>query len=354
MASSNFVPDNVHLVGSIGYDHVEDVYQNAGRLLGRRLQRIPDGEPGPRGHWVFSQYPYLRVSPFLRQAEGLGAVIAPFLEVAPGVRRENIHFGELCYAREARSSYQDFRDARGRGELPSTARFQVSLPTPFAVVGMWIAEKDRAAVEPAYERAMLAEVEKICASIPHQDLCIQWDLCAEMLIWDGQPRFIYGDKLSQEEIIDRITRLSVAVPAEVELGFHLCYGDLDAKPAVEIRDAAKMVELSNAIFSRVDRPVTYIHMPVALDRFDAAFFAPFQHLKRAAGAQIFLGVVHAADGVDGANRRIAAASAYLSDFGIAAACGMSRSRTPELVTQLLTIHRDCSREPANASKSGPD
>ena len=39
------------------------------------------------------------------------------------------------------------------------------------------------------------EVEAVCAAIPHHDLCIQWDVCHEMLIWDGQPLDMYGNKL---------------------------------------------------------------------------------------------------------------------------------------------------------------
>ena len=38
----------VHLVGSIGLDTVEDVFRDAGQRLGQYLRRIPDGEPGGR------------------------------------------------------------------------------------------------------------------------------------------------------------------------------------------------------------------------------------------------------------------------------------------------------------------
>ena len=63
---SNFVPTHVHLVGSIGLATVEEVFGTVGPMFGRRLKRIPDGEPGPRRLWVSFQYPLLRSSPFLR------------------------------------------------------------------------------------------------------------------------------------------------------------------------------------------------------------------------------------------------------------------------------------------------
>src|SRR5215469_11875605 len=57
---------NVHLVGSIGLDTVEDVFRTVGRALGPHLKRIPDGEVGGRKLWISWQYPLLRASTFLR------------------------------------------------------------------------------------------------------------------------------------------------------------------------------------------------------------------------------------------------------------------------------------------------
>ena len=40
-----------------------------------------------------------------------------------------------------------------------------------------------------------------------------------------------------------------------------------------------MVELANLIASRVQRPITWMHMPVPIDRVDDAFFAPLAELS---------------------------------------------------------------------------
>jgi hypothetical protein len=63
-------------------------------------------------------------------------------------------------------------------------------------------------------------------------------------------------------------------------------------------------------------------------------------LKLGNGTALFLGLVHAKDGVDGAKARIAAARHYAPDFGIATECGMARSRSEETVRTLLKIHAD--------------
>ena len=180
---------HVHLVGSIGLDTVEDVFHAVNTRVGRYLRRVPDGEVGGRKLWISWQYPLLRASTFLRP-DPSGAVRPtnrfPLLTLAEGVSPTDVHFGELGYAREARASYLDFVAARERGELPKGVRFQVALPTPFAVVSSVVVADALPIVEAAYEHAMIAEVAALCRHIPHRDLCIQWDVCNEMVIWDGQ------------------------------------------------------------------------------------------------------------------------------------------------------------------------
>jgi hypothetical protein len=78
--------------------------------------------------------------------------------------------------------------------------------------------------------------------------------------------------------MERMKRLAAAVPDDVELGFHLCYGDLDARHFVEPANAAKMVELGNLICAAVKRPIAWLHMPVPAARDDDAFFQPLRDL----------------------------------------------------------------------------
>jgi hypothetical protein len=334
---------NVHLVGSIGLDNVEEVFRSVGKLLGPYLRRVPDGEVGGRRLWISWQYPLLRASAYLRP-DPSGAVRPtnrfPLLTLAEGVKPSDLHFGELGYAREARASYLDFVAARERGELPKGIRFQVCLPTPFAVVSSVVVPAVLPVVEAAYERAMIAEVAALCRHIPHGDLCIQWDVCNEMVMWDGQPTDAVPGTEPHEKIIARMQRLCAAVPEDVELGLHLCYGDFGARHFVEPKDAAKMVEFANALAESIMRPIAYIHMPVPIERSDDAFHRPLADLKLKDGTQLFLGVVHAKDGVEGAKARMAAARGYAPKFGIATECGMARARSEETVRTLLKIHAD--------------
>jgi len=63
-----YVPEHVHLLGSIALPSGTEVSRACGRALGEPLQRIPDGEPGGRRMWISRQMPLLRACPFFRLA----------------------------------------------------------------------------------------------------------------------------------------------------------------------------------------------------------------------------------------------------------------------------------------------
>jgi hypothetical protein len=333
---------HVHLVGSIGLDTVEDVFTAVGKSVKPYILRCPDGEVAGRRQWIGYQYPVLRSNRFL-SVDGTrrlpDAGMSP-MRLAKDSDPKDIHFGELGYAREARLSYQDFLKARQAGQLQSTTRFQVCLPTPFAVIGAMVVPEDVPRVLPAYSAAMLREVDRICAVIPHSDLAVQWDVCIEMLMWDGRFSQMPPFPGMKEAFIAAFQELANAVPEDVELGFHLCYGDLDAKHFVQPLDLGKAVELANLIVANLKHPIAWIHMPVPRDRDDDAYFLPLRDLKISPRTELFLGLVHDSDGAEGARRRSAAAAKVRPAFGIATECGMARARTRELVLKLLSIHAE--------------
>jgi methionine synthase II (cobalamin-independent) len=277
----------------------------------------------------------------------------PLLCLAEGVQPAELSFGELGYAREARSSYLDFVAARKRRDLPHGVRFQVCLPTPMSVIYAFCTARDVATIEPAYEKAMICEVEAICRHIPHRDLCIQWDVCHDMIVWDGQPQDQFPlVNASRSEIADRFARICAPVPSDVELGFHLCYGDFGGKHFFDPVTARHLVDISNSIAQKVKHEIAYIHLPVPALRATDEFFAPMREFKLSPNTEIFLGLLHAADGVEGAKRRIALAHKYVPKFGVATECGFARARKPDLVRNLIDIHVRATAEPPDGQTSG--
>ncbi len=106
------------------------------------------------------------------------------------------------------------------------------------------------------------------------------------------------------------------VPADAELGLHLLsYCDPGHKHVIEPKDTKLMVDLTNALVAAIKHPIAWIHMPVPRERDDVAYFAPLKGLKLGHGTELYLGLVHLTDGIDGARRRLAAAKQVVGDFG---------------------------------------
>ena len=98
------------------------------------------------------------------------------------------------------------------------------------------------------------------------------------------------------------------MPADVPVGFHLCYGDVEEAHFVQPKDASVLAEVVRGVIARSPRPIAYVHLPVPIERDDAAYYAPLADLEVPEGTDLYLGLLHHEDGVEGALRRIDAAS----------------------------------------------
>ena len=208
---------------------------------------------------------------------------------------------------------------------PVEVRFQACLPTPMAIGYWFVSPSSRPDFFAAYERAFPADLAKICAAVPRDDLAIQWDVCQEVLAWEGY--FPNRPESCGEDITSMLARLGNVVPEPVELGYHLCYGTPNDEHVVVPTDLANTVEITHGILSGLERPLRYVHVPAPKHRDDAAYYAPLAALRQPEGCGLYLGVIHY-DDRDGNRRRIAAAARAVSDFGIATECGWVRSDRP--------------------------
>lgn len=334
-------PVGVHLVGSIPLGSAEEVFRAAAGTLGDRLRRMPDGETGPRSDWIVWQYPVFSSRPqFEVGPPGASSYRAlPQLRLRPGEPLDDMSFDKLGYAMTALASYRTFAQLKRDGQVPPACRFLVSLPTPVAPVSAFVALEDQATIEPIYEAKMFEEVRQILEAIPHDQLAIQWDARYEFAMLAGGMGAWFDDV--RAGILERMLRLSRQVPADVELGFHLCYGDEEHGHFVEPQDSEQLVDVANALASMLDRPLSFLHMPVPVDRDDDAYFAPLGELRLAPETELYLGLLHTADGPEGAQKRIAAAHRHVNGFGVATECGWGRGGAAA-VTGLLELHREVS------------
>jgi hypothetical protein len=341
-------PAPLMLVGSVPFETAEQVFRTCGPPLGPYLSSIPDGEVGERRRWitrlhyqVFNGHADLEVLRRPRHDNGVERLLPhdesdawqfAVVDGVPRVRFDMLGW-RLGFAQAAISSYFVFRTLRNEGVLPSHLRFQVSLPMVNSVVASRTFPRldDLARVRPGYEEALLAELGSILKNIPARDLSIQWDASWEVTdVNGGIPELTPADAV--ERNVEQVSRLSPAIPEEVHLGYHLCFGTFGGWPRFAPDDLDRTVALANAMIAASGRRVDWIHLPT-LDRVDDAFYAPLARLAPR-GARIFLGAIHNMGRFD---QRLAIARRYLPEFGLAAPCGFGRT-PPEDIPGLIDNH----------------
>jgi len=339
-----------HLVGSIPLKSADDVFRVAAGTLGDRLYRIPDGETGERNEWIHFQLPIIASTPGLKSVD---YHIPDEVILPPEVPRDvtgyepeseeagkNLAFGNLRYAEEALSSFKRFSELKEEGKIPGHIRFQVSLPTTLAVM-TWFTPDARPVVEGPYQKALLREVEKIVSEIPRDQLAIQFDLCLEVFLLEGYPLMApwFDDVL--EGIVTRVEAHANAVPDDVELGFHLCYGDWKGERQAEPTDAGNLVLLANALSERLRRPIGWIHLPVPRGMDAEPWAPPLADLRLKDETHLFLGLVHGPDSLEESQKLVELCGQYVPEFGVATVCGIGR-QPEEAFVPILEVHRELS------------
>jgi hypothetical protein len=336
----------VHLVGSVPLADARQVFGTISQLVGPYVERIPDGETGPRSEWIRWQMAVMESTAFLERktiaVRGLygesteRSVFAPRKSVA----EVDWEFGPLGYAKAAIASFDVFAAMKRAGDILPDTRFQVALPTPLAPINSYVDPAHFFAVETVYHARMLVEVNDILAAIPNDQLSIQWDTAVEFAILEKVlPSPLNG---RTADIVSRLIRLGNLVPAGVELGYHFCYGDSGHKHFKEPDNCSLLVEVAKGVLEGVTRQLDWLHFPVPVARDDEAYFESLKLLRLPPETAIYLGLIHMRDGLPGAKRRIEGASKFISRFGISTECGFGR-RPVDVVEKLLRLHAEVAR-----------
>ena len=208
---------------------------------GSAVRCIPDGETGNRLGWMEWQTPLLAANPLLEAIPSDGDWRNPtapdrwkqrtWFRLRPGADAGALQLGDIGYARNAVASYRDFAQLKSKGVIAAGVRFMVAIPSPFNLIDFHFASDQRVGVEPAYETALLAEVDRIVEAIPHAELAIQWDCAHDMQAYDGAREAWFSDR--QSGIEARLIRIGEHISADVELGYHFCYGSFGGRHFVE-------------------------------------------------------------------------------------------------------------------------
>ena len=335
----------IHLVGSVPMASARNVFEGVSAALGSRIKRLPDGETGERADWitwlepVFSKHPAFQKSGEFFRVHATGTGRERYT-LKPGVRPQDVHFDNLFYADIAKQSYVEFKELKNAGKISADTKFQVDLVPAHSVIWLFVVEALHESIDPIYNAALKREIDKIAAAIPHDELAIQFDVASAVFArLERNEASSYGRTKAdmQDTFANILAALGNHVPSDIDLLYHLCYGDSGHKHVVEPSDMSDMVEFANRVSRYVERPIQLFHMPVPRNRSDDDYFAPLRRLQLRPETEMCLGLVHYTDGVDGTKRRLETAKRHVSRFSIATECGFGR-RDPSTLPELLRIH----------------
>lgn len=351
----------VLLIGGVPGNSPEEVFRTVAPILGDLAIGLTDGEMGVRRFWImfvelntWAKHPDLEVvRPLVeRGPPGLpdwlpaGYHAFRWWGVKAGVKQLT-PIETLGYPADAAPSYAIFRRLRDEGVIPRGARFQQSLPFPDDAVRLFTNDaRTMELMVNAYIDAMKRDVKRLCETIPHEDLVLQWDVNWETLAIEHGDHLPDTPPMQFKPIGDPMQRferyvreLNAAVPADVPLGMHLCYGDLHHKHFKDPADLATSVLMANRAAQVSSRPVSFVQMSVPRHRSDDAFFEPLSDLAMG-DATLYAGLVHYTDGVEGSvNRLNALKRHYKGPTGVSTECGLGRRPRDQNLIKLLEIHR---------------
>ena len=345
-------PDHVHFNGSVNLADAESVMHEIISRVPSGLRRIPDGETGDRGNWIFFQMQKFLQSPLLVPARPLDAADGdyeqlPQLRLADGVDPAEMKWPDLGYAAAYLGSYETFAALRSDGVIPAGVRFQVEYPTPLASIGGYIVPEQQQALLGSYEQAMFADLDRLLAAIPPGEVAVQWDVAVEFGILEES--FAPGGAQAFDAIIAGLVRCVDTVPAQVPVGLHLCYGDYGHQHFKQPESLALQVQVLNAVTAAAGRTVSFVSFTVPQYQREESYFAPLARLAAGPDTELNFALVpyHPADqapGTTGAQARLIDAALAASPggsraWGICTECGMGRAGREE-IPGLLDLHRE--------------
>ena len=185
----------VHLVGSVPLESAEAVFRTVGGTLGDRIKRLPDGETGNRIDWIrmiqvmLNEHPDFEVDPETpplewTQWDGVKLRDIPQVKFKDGVDRAGVKF-DTPYADSAIESFALFDKLQQDGVIAAGVKFQISVATPLAPTYNYVSPRAKDDFLPVYTKYLLGEVARMLSALPAERIAVQWDVCQELLMWEG-------------------------------------------------------------------------------------------------------------------------------------------------------------------------
>jgi hypothetical protein len=253
-------PTHVHFNGSVNLADTETVMREITTRVPSGLRRIPDGETGDRGNWIFFQMQKFLQWPSLVTAHPHDNPAQdyemPQVRLADGVDPADMTWPDLGYADVYLESYSTFAGLRQQGVMPAGVRFQVQYPTPLASISAYVVAGQQQSLLGSYERALFADLDRLLAAVPHDEVAVQWDVAVEFGILEAS--FTGSGSRAFDGIVAGLARCVDQVPGDIPAGLHLCYGDYGHQHFKQPESLDLQVRVLNAVIAAARCPVSFV------------------------------------------------------------------------------------------------
>jgi hypothetical protein len=236
-----------------------------------------------------------------------------------------------AFVAAAVEAYRHYWAAMLDGRLADGTRYQLTLATPYTALSGVLPEADVVAALPAAEAVASTALARLLKSLPAERLALQWDVAAEVHVWETRGRTLNAPRGLPERLLESLAALSGGLPAELSVGFRLGRPTGEAPSA----DCGQATRLLGAIVATADRLPDFVYLPVPAEA-PESWYEPLANLTLFPDTEVALGLVHdEPDAADRALGRLAAAHAFLPGAGLAPAPGVDPARLLPVFTQLL-------------------
>ena len=170
------------------------------------------------------------------------------------------------------------------------------------------------------EQEVAAGVKALLSVLPAEHLALQWDVPAELRVWQTRGRDLNAPRGLPERLLQSMVTQWAEVPEQAELGLHLCHVAGTGASGLSIPDIGQAVRLVGAIIASTERQPQFVHLPVPPERDGTAYFESLLNLALWPSMEVHLGLVHEQDSPEDVATRLSAAREVLPYAAASLAC----------------------------------
>jgi hypothetical protein len=344
---------NALLVGSLPFLHEKDAMTKAIQILGDSLFALPDGEIGeksevyPNGNrsaWIMSiidgckedKENWDTIDIGERSESGFPSDYKHLTKLRAKHTANDIdpylNFGYLDAFKQSYPIFQRLREEHNIGDV----KFQVGIPTGLAIGFIMLRTLDAFRYQEAFNRRLAYEVNEI-VKIAGDDVVIQIEAPAEVALAEQLPKVLV--RVAVNSLMGLVEKLDQTV----NIGLHLCWGDLNNKALTHAKSLDKMVYLTNKLLQKwpTHYKLAYVHFPLAEadvpPSLDELYYKPLKYVHLPEDVRFIAGFIHEGRSIEELNKILKILDTTRGrKVDIACSCGLGR-RSPEVAMHLLEM-----------------